>query len=83
MVPSHGVFPELVEDTGGGILYDPGDPTALAEAITGLAADRDRAAAIGRRGLEAVRDRYHDALMAERMARLYRRTADQATGPRS
>ena len=81
VAPSHGVFPELVEDTGGGILYDPGDPTALAEAITGLAADRDRAAAIGRRGLEAVRNRYHDGLMAERMARLYRRTVDRATGP--
>lgn len=82
VVPRHGAFPELVADTGGAILYDPGDAAALAAALVELAADRDRAADLGRRGLEAVRDRYHDALMAERTARLYAKLADQVTRPR-
>lgn len=83
VAPRHGVFPELVADTGGGILYDPGDAAALAAALVELSADRDRAAAMGRRGLEAVRDRYHDRLMAERTARLYRTVAERTTGPRN
>lgn len=83
VAPRHGAFPELIEDTGGGILYDPWDAAALAAALAELAADRDRAAAMGRRGLEAVSDRYHDALMADRTLRLYRKVIAEASGPRS
>ena len=38
--PRHGAFPEMVERTGGGVLFEPGDPDALAEGILSLFRDR-------------------------------------------
>ncbi len=71
VAPRAGAFPELVADTGAGLLFEPGDAESLALSILELAHDRERAAEMGRRGLEAVRDRYHDRLLAERTAAFY------------
>jgi glycosyltransferase involved in cell wall biosynthesis len=62
--PRAGGFTELVEDTGGGLLCEPGSVEALAGALGELLADRDRARAMGRRGREAVRSRYGVDTMA-------------------
>ena len=80
VLPAHGVFPELVEDTGGGVLHEPENPTSLAAALKGLLLDADRAAALGRAGQQAIRDRYHAAGMAERTAGLYRDLLSKRTG---
>jgi glycosyltransferase involved in cell wall biosynthesis len=48
--PRNGVFPELVEMTGGGLLFEPGDAKGLAEALTEVLADRDYAGQLGQRG---------------------------------
>lgn len=56
--PRHAAFPELLEPTGGGILVEPHDPAALAEALASLIADPDRAREVGRRGRQAVLDRF-------------------------
>jgi len=45
-----GGIPELVEDGVTGLLVPPRDPEALAEAITALLQDRERAEAMGRAG---------------------------------
>ncbi|MHC4432614.1 MAG: glycosyltransferase family 4 protein, partial [Planctomycetota bacterium] len=52
--PATGVFPELLELTGGGVLCEPGNPDALADAIAGLLLDRDHARELGRRGREVI-----------------------------
>ncbi len=65
VLPRDGAFPELLAATGGGILCDPDDPEALAGAIAGLLADPARARELGRRGREAVLQRFG----IERMAR--------------
>ena len=64
--PRHGAFPEILEKTGGGVLFEPGEVNALAEAILPLAEDRDRRAHLGRDGAEGVRRHYGVARMAER-----------------
>ena len=64
--PRHGAFPELVEATGGGLLFAPGDVSDLAARILELAADPERRRALGRSGSAAVRQRYSAARMAER-----------------
>ena len=69
--PRIGVFPELIEATGGGLLYDPGDPHGLANALAELAADPERAAELGALGREAVLERFTARHMAERTAALY------------
>jgi glycosyltransferase involved in cell wall biosynthesis len=63
--PRHGSFPELIEETGGGLLVEPGDAEALAEALGGLASEPERGREMGRKGQQAVRDRF----TAERMTR--------------
>ncbi len=84
VLPHHGVFVELIEDTGGGLLHEPGSAALLAEAIAAMMRDRALAAACGRRAQAAVRERYSGSTMATRTIELYRRTlhlrAEPSTG---
>ena len=52
--PAVGAFPEIIEATGGGIVYDPTDAGGLARALESLLLDRDRARELGTRGRAAV-----------------------------
>lgn len=65
--PRHGGFTELVEHTGGGVLYDPGDPAALADALGDLLDDPARRAALGEKGRAVATDEFTRARMAERV----------------
>jgi glycosyltransferase involved in cell wall biosynthesis len=71
VLPAHGAFPELIEDTGGGLLCEPGDPTALAAAIKRMIRDVDLASECGRRAQQVVHQRYNTEVMARRMIELY------------
>jgi glycosyltransferase involved in cell wall biosynthesis len=62
--PRHGSFPELVEKTEGGLLVNPGDAADLARGLRQLLEDRAHREELGRKGKEAVRQRFN----AERMA---------------
>lgn len=63
--PRHGSFPELIEATGGGVLVEPGDAGALATGLAELLRDQAKSAELGRRGQEAVRQRFTARVMAE------------------
>jgi len=52
--PRAGALEELVEATGGGILVDPDNPAALADALEKLLLDTDRARALGQAAREVV-----------------------------
>jgi glycosyltransferase involved in cell wall biosynthesis len=65
--PSLGGFLEVVRSTGGGVLYSPNTPEALAEALYGLLSDRERARRLGAAGFQAVRDRFSSSRTAERL----------------
>jgi glycosyltransferase involved in cell wall biosynthesis len=52
--PRLAAFGEIVEATGGGILYEPNDPATLAAALQSLLLDPARLRELGRRGQEAV-----------------------------
>lgn len=71
VLPAHGAFPELIEDTGGGLLFEPENPSALAAALKRLILHPAQAEALGRSGQSAIHDRYHAAAMAARHAELY------------
>ena len=73
VLPAHGAFPELIEDTGGGLLCAPDDPASLAEKLRQLALNPAEADELGRRGQEAIHDRYTAARMAERTLALYQK----------
>jgi glycosyltransferase involved in cell wall biosynthesis len=69
--PRHGAFPEVLERTGGGLLFEPNDAAGLADRLLALAADRDAARALGRRGAEGVRRHHSVARMADRTLEVY------------
>jgi glycosyltransferase involved in cell wall biosynthesis len=82
VLPAHGTFPELSEDTGGALLHAPDDPVELAAALKKLILDPELRTTLGQSGQAAVHDRYHAASMAERTASLYRRVlAKQSASP--
>ena len=80
VLPDHGAFPELVGQTGGGLLHDPLDPAALAGQLRHLLHNRPAAAALGVRGQLAVRRDFTAAEMAEKTRDLYRRVATSRSG---
>jgi glycosyltransferase involved in cell wall biosynthesis len=62
--PSHGAFPELLQQVGGGVLVAPHSAEALAEGLAELLADPVRCRQLGQRGREAVLRSHHAAAMA-------------------
>jgi glycosyltransferase involved in cell wall biosynthesis len=76
--PRHAAFPEIVEATGGGILCEPGNPRALADAWETLLADPARARALGLQGREAVHREFTMERMADRFLEVTREKVDAA-----
>ncbi len=93
VLPDHGAFPEMVADTGGGLLFEPGDAASLAAAVKRMILDPQLAADCGRRAQEAVQrtlsctaDGRGNPGAVRKAARLSRRLAitspfPAATGP--
>ncbi len=77
VVPAHGGFPEMIEQTGGGVLVAPNSPQAVADGIRGLMDDPTLRDSLGRAGQEAVRSDRNDELMADRTLAVY----EQYLGP--
>ena len=71
--PQHGSFPELVEATGGGLLYDPVNPKALADGIARLMDDAALRRRLADQGRSVVRASFNHEVMADRTWRLCER----------
>jgi glycosyltransferase involved in cell wall biosynthesis len=71
VLPDHGGFPEMVADTGGGVLHRANDAVDLADALAEMLRDPVRAAQLGLSGKQAVQDRYHAEAMARQTLQLY------------
>jgi glycosyltransferase involved in cell wall biosynthesis len=81
--PRHAAFPEVLEATGGGVLCEPDNPQALADALAALLADPARLEGLGRDGREQVLARFSLERMADRILEVYARlAADPASGRR-
>ncbi len=68
--PRHSGFPELVAETGGGLIAEP-DTSALADGIESLLLNPARARALGDAGQKAVRERFSIQSMAQRTVSTY------------
>jgi len=68
-----GGVPELVEPGVTGALVPPGDPGALASALTGLLADPAGREALGRAGRRRAEERFSMGAWLDRLAALYER----------
>ncbi|MEA1952231.1 MAG: glycosyltransferase family 4 protein [Planctomycetota bacterium] len=72
VLPDHGPFPEMVEDTRGGLLYEADNPASLAARLKQMILEPAAAARYGRQAQEVVRQRYNAPLMAEKIAAWYK-----------
>ncbi len=75
--PRHGSFPELIDATGGGLLVEPGNPADLARGLRLLLQDPNLRGNHGRKGKEAVQDRFHAEAMADQTLAVYQRYVPQ------
>jgi len=80
--PRAGAFPEVLAATEGGLLYEPGRPGALEEALSALLTDPARAARLGAAGRARAAERFDLAAVAARTAALYRSVAAGGPGGR-
>ena len=71
--PRTAAFPEIVAATGGGVLCEPGDPKALADAIQDLLLNPERARALGGIGRRAVFERFSAEAMARATLAVFER----------
>jgi glycosyltransferase involved in cell wall biosynthesis len=65
--PRRGAFPEIVESTGGGMLYDPADASGLANTLESMLLDPGQARQMGQAGREAVFREHNAEAMGRRM----------------
>ncbi len=75
--PASGVFPELLEITGGGVLYEPNNAQALAAAMQTLLLDPGRARELGEQGRKKVLERFNVTQSAEQIVRIYQQASRQ------
>lgn len=80
--PAHGSFPELVGETGAGLLFPPGDVPTLTSALARLLGDPIRRREFGDKGRAAARDRFSAERMAEETWRVFEEVFDGGEGTR-
>ncbi|MET0553820.1 MAG: glycosyltransferase family 4 protein [Vicinamibacteria bacterium] len=69
--PRHGAFPEILDATGGGRLFEPGDADDLARVLAERVRDPAGTARLGAAGADGVRRHYGLPRMADAMERVY------------
>ena len=71
--PEIGVFHELIEITGGGVLYKDNNAAALASAIEPLLLDPDYAHKLGKKGRDAIIEKFDVEQTALEMIKIFER----------
>ncbi len=69
--PRLGAFPELIERTGGGLLFEPGNVEDLVRSLEQLINNRDEGQRMGQRGRQVVYHRFHSRRVAEETLAVY------------
>jgi glycosyltransferase involved in cell wall biosynthesis len=70
--PTAGAYPEIIEDTGGGVLYVPNEAGQPAKALAEMLRDSEHMATLGRAGRRAVAARYSVDITGQQLIALYR-----------
>jgi glycosyltransferase involved in cell wall biosynthesis len=70
--PANGAFPEIMAETGGGLLYPQGDTAALARALSRILSDSEYAQGLAAAGCAKVRERFSIGKAAEKIGAIYR-----------
>lgn len=76
--PDTGAFPEIVEKTGGGIIYSPDTVGELATSLYNLLTDPERLAQLRSDGIQNVRKEFSLARMSDGLSSVYEKTLKNA-----
>ncbi len=76
--PNHAAFPEILEKTGGGLLYDPEDPVSLADSLEMMLSLEERRRKLGFEGGREARKYFTAERMAEDFERVLETVAKTA-----
>lgn len=71
--PALGAFPEIIGETGGGLLYEPNTPEALASCLASVLNDRARLQQFSASGRKAVEEKFDFGMLAGKMIEVYER----------
>lgn len=71
--PSLGAFPEIIEDTGGGVLYHPNTAEALAESMAALLRDRTRLQQLSISGRRSVVEKFDCGNLSAKILDIYKK----------
>ncbi len=75
--PNHGAFGEMISRTGGGMLVEPANAEALADALQTLNDSPDRRIELAQAGYEGVRQHYAANSMAEQSIAVFQKILGQ------
>lgn len=78
IAPDLGGPKEQLEDQVSGVLVEPGDPAALAEAICGLLSDAEKRASLGKAAASRVRSMFTSDLFFQRLSSVYERVLSRS-----
>jgi glycosyltransferase involved in cell wall biosynthesis len=76
--PATGAFPEIIERTGGGILYSPDTVSDLAENIYKLLKDKELISTLGLKGSKMVRQELSLDKMSDGLSEVYKKAINNA-----
>jgi glycosyltransferase involved in cell wall biosynthesis len=71
--PNIGGYPEFIETTGGGILYEPNEPENLAKALSSMLDNPDQIREMGKKGRKVVMERFSMENMANSILDVYKK----------
>ncbi|MEI6434292.1 MAG: glycosyltransferase family 4 protein [Bacteroidota bacterium] len=70
--PALGGFPEIIQKSGGGMVYHPNNAATLAETISSLLSDPEKLTALGFAGRKGVEDHFDCRRISEKLILIYK-----------
>jgi len=77
--PALGAFPEVVKATGGGAIYDPNTPKALADKLAEVLSDKDQLKKFSENGLKSINKEFNSKALTERMIKIYEQISNDTS----
>ena len=74
--PALGAFPEIVNTAGGGVIYEPNTPEALADAWTKLLDDPSKIEQLSNEARASIEAHFDINIQAEKLVKIYENTRD-------
>ena len=70
--PALGAFPEIAEETGGGVIYQPNTPEALAEKLSEILSNPEALVRLSLNGRRAVEEKFDSEKLAMNLIKIYK-----------